>query len=155
MNLNKIIKTLHFLLFFSGFFSFSFTSLPARGKTHVSRSLCRYLRWLGVSTKVFSVGNYRRERMGTIPNDWFDPRKLSKLISFVFVCVCLCVQSWQYLIEKSWHMYILTIKMGGWVFYFKRERWCFDSTRKNCRWLFGWYDSMVRRWWKSSWYLWW
>lgn len=50
-------------------------SLPARGKTHVSRSLCRYLRWLGVPTRVFSVGNYRRERMGSIPNDWFDPSK--------------------------------------------------------------------------------
>lgn len=48
--------------------------LPARGKTHVSRSLCRYLRWLGVSTKVFSVGNYRRDRLGSMPNSWFDPK---------------------------------------------------------------------------------
>lgn len=50
-------------------------SLPARGKTHVSRSLCRYMRWLGVSTKVFSVGNYRRKHMGQIPNEMFDPSK--------------------------------------------------------------------------------
>ncbi|KAI9029752.1 bifunctional 6-phosphofructo-2-kinase/fructose-2,6-bisphosphate 2-phosphatase [Phycomyces nitens] len=46
--------------------------LPARGKTHVSRSLCRYIRWLGVPTRVFSVGNYRRERLGYLPNDWFN-----------------------------------------------------------------------------------
>lgn len=52
-------------------------SLPARGKTHVSRSLCRYLKWLGVSTKVFSVGNYRRKLMGPIPNEMFDPSKQS------------------------------------------------------------------------------
>lgn len=33
------------------------------------------MRWLGVSTKVFSVGNYRRERLGSLSEDWFDPRK--------------------------------------------------------------------------------
>ncbi|MBM6384743.1 MAG: hypothetical protein JSY10_12225 [Paenibacillus sp.] len=53
-------------------------SLPARGKTHASRSLCRYMRWLGVSTKVFSVGNYRRERLGSLSEDWFDPSKGQK-----------------------------------------------------------------------------
>lgn len=52
-------------------------SLPARGKTHASRSLCRYMRWLGVSTEVFSVGNYRRERLGSLSEEWFDPRKFS------------------------------------------------------------------------------
>lgn len=52
-----------------------FRSVPARGKTHISRSLCRYMRWLGVSAKVFSVGNYRRDRMGSIPNEYFDPSK--------------------------------------------------------------------------------
>jgi 6-phosphofructo-2-kinase/fructose-2,6-biphosphatase 4 len=40
----------------------------------VSRSLCRYMRWLGVATKVFSVGNYRRDRLGSMPNSWFDPK---------------------------------------------------------------------------------
>lgn len=53
-------------------------SLPATGKTHVSRSLCRYLKWLGVSTKVFSVGNYRRKLLGQIPNEMFDPSKVEK-----------------------------------------------------------------------------
>ncbi|KAF9437889.1 hypothetical protein BGZ76_010671 [Entomortierella beljakovae] len=48
--------------------------LPARGKTHVSRSLSRYLRWLGVQTKVFSVGNYRRKIIGVeVTNDFFSP----------------------------------------------------------------------------------
>ena len=31
--------------------------LPARGKTHMARRVARYLRWLGVRTKVFNVGN--------------------------------------------------------------------------------------------------
>ncbi|PWA29451.1 hypothetical protein CCH79_00017098 [Gambusia affinis] len=35
--------------------------LPARGKTYISKKLTRYLNWIGVSTKVFNVGQYRRE----------------------------------------------------------------------------------------------
>ena len=39
--------------------------LPARGKTHIARRAARYLTWLGYRTRVFNVGNYRRERLGT------------------------------------------------------------------------------------------
>nr|XP_032819320.1 6-phosphofructo-2-kinase/fructose-2,6-bisphosphatase-like isoform X3 [Petromyzon marinus] len=35
--------------------------LPARGKTYISKKLTRYLNWIGVSTKVFNVGMYRRQ----------------------------------------------------------------------------------------------
>nr|XP_046153267.1 6-phosphofructo-2-kinase/fructose-2,6-bisphosphatase 3-like isoform X1 [Oncorhynchus gorbuscha] len=35
--------------------------LPARGKTYMSRKLTRYLNWIGMPTKVFNVGEYRRE----------------------------------------------------------------------------------------------
>ncbi|KAJ8261759.1 hypothetical protein GJAV_G00158080 [Gymnothorax javanicus] len=35
--------------------------LPARGKTYMSRKLTRYLNWIGLPTKVFNVGEYRRE----------------------------------------------------------------------------------------------
>jgi len=38
--------------------------LPARGKTYCARKLCRYLQWLGVTTRVFNVGNYRRMQYG-------------------------------------------------------------------------------------------
>ncbi len=48
--------------------------LPARGKTHMARRMERYLRWLGYRTRVFNVGNYRRERMGSHqPHRFFDP----------------------------------------------------------------------------------
>ncbi|XP_042191233.1 6-phosphofructo-2-kinase/fructose-2,6-bisphosphatase 3 isoform X2 [Callorhinchus milii] len=35
--------------------------LPARGKTYIAKKLTRYLNWIGVPTKVFNVGEYRRE----------------------------------------------------------------------------------------------
>ncbi|KAJ8006947.1 hypothetical protein DPEC_G00112490 [Dallia pectoralis] len=35
--------------------------LPARGKTYISKKLTRYLNWIGMPTKVFNVGEYRRE----------------------------------------------------------------------------------------------
>jgi len=48
--------------------------LPARGKTHLSVALARYLRWLGVKTRVFHLGDYRREHVGDghdVPDDYF------------------------------------------------------------------------------------
>ncbi|CAL8326252.1 unnamed protein product [Merluccius merluccius] len=35
--------------------------LPARGKTYISKKLTRYLNWIGVPTRVFNVGQYRRD----------------------------------------------------------------------------------------------
>ncbi|XP_062975514.1 6-phosphofructo-2-kinase/fructose-2,6-bisphosphatase 1 isoform X2 [Elgaria multicarinata webbii] len=42
--------------------------LPARGKTYISKKLTRYLNWIGVPTKVFNVGQYRREAVQTYKN---------------------------------------------------------------------------------------
>ncbi|XP_061112858.1 6-phosphofructo-2-kinase/fructose-2,6-bisphosphatase 2-like isoform X1 [Conger conger] len=39
--------------------------LPARGKTYMSKKLTRYLNWIGVPTKVFNLGVYRREAVKT------------------------------------------------------------------------------------------
>lgn len=48
--------------------------LPARGKTYTARKLARYMSWLGYHTRVFNVGNYRRERFGArVAHDFFDP----------------------------------------------------------------------------------
>lgn len=48
--------------------------LPARGKSYTARRIERYLSWLGYSVRVFNVGEYRRERVGShMPHDFFDP----------------------------------------------------------------------------------
>ena len=48
--------------------------LPARGKTYTARKIARYLQWVGHDARVFNVGNYRRERLGSQqPASFFDP----------------------------------------------------------------------------------
>ena len=61
-------------LFHSGRIVIVTVGLPARGKTHLSVALARYLRWLGVKTQVFHLGDYRREHVGPgkdVPEDYF------------------------------------------------------------------------------------
>lgn len=49
--------------------------LPARGKTYISRKLTRYLNWVGLKTKVFNVGEYRREAFHEYASkEFFDPQ---------------------------------------------------------------------------------
>ncbi|KAF9449831.1 bifunctional 6-phosphofructo-2-kinase/fructose-2,6-bisphosphate 2-phosphatase [Macrolepiota fuliginosa MF-IS2] len=62
------------LLFHAGKILVLTVGLPARGKTHISRALERYLRWTGVKTHVVSLGDYRRKTLGgaqKLPPDYF------------------------------------------------------------------------------------
>jgi len=48
--------------------------LPARGKTYISKKLSRYLNWIGVNTKVFNLGDYRRRMENKYSNhEIFNP----------------------------------------------------------------------------------
>jgi 6-phosphofructo-2-kinase / fructose-2,6-biphosphatase 4 len=61
-------------LFHSGRIVIATVGLPARGKTHISVAIARYLRWLGVKTHVFHLGDYRRATLGQgkdVPDDYF------------------------------------------------------------------------------------
>ena len=62
------------LLFHAGKILVVTVGLPARGKTHISRALERYLRWAGIKTQVISLGDYRRKTIGgaqKLPSDYF------------------------------------------------------------------------------------
>jgi len=67
-----------FLFFFPFPFLLSFkglVGLPARGKTYIGQKLSRYLRWLGITTRVFNVGDYRRKYYGAEhSHEFFDPK---------------------------------------------------------------------------------
>ena len=55
--------------------AFVMVGLPARGKTFIARKIARYLCWLGHDTRVYNVGSYRRERLGSHQHhSFFDPR---------------------------------------------------------------------------------
>lgn len=61
-------------LFHAGRIAIATVGLPARGKTHISVALARYLRWLGVKTRIFHLGDYRRAIIGPgkdVPDDYF------------------------------------------------------------------------------------
>ncbi|XP_028128952.1 6-phosphofructo-2-kinase/fructose-2,6-bisphosphatase isoform X2 [Diabrotica virgifera virgifera] len=48
--------------------------LPARGKTYISKKLSRYLNWIGINTRVFNLGEYRRHATTAYQNhDFFRP----------------------------------------------------------------------------------
>lgn len=52
---------------------FVMVGLPARGKSYTANKIARYLKWIGLSTKVFNVGQYRRARVGPQTWEFFDP----------------------------------------------------------------------------------
>ncbi|XP_052779611.1 6-phosphofructo-2-kinase/fructose-2,6-bisphosphatase-like isoform X3 [Mya arenaria] len=49
----------------------SMVGLPARGKTYMSKKLTRYLNWIGIRTKAFNVGEYRRAATKLTSHDFF------------------------------------------------------------------------------------
>lgn len=49
--------------------------LPARGKTYIAQKVTRYLNWLGIPTRVFNVGDYRRRFCGAAQRHAFFDAK--------------------------------------------------------------------------------
>ncbi|KAI7694724.1 6-phosphofructo-2-kinase/fructose-2, 6-bisphosphatase [Sarcoptes scabiei] len=48
--------------------------LPARGKTYIAKKLTRYMNWIGIKTRVFNVGEYRRQATKAYrSHDFFRP----------------------------------------------------------------------------------
>ncbi|CAK7239812.1 MAG: hypothetical protein STHCBS139747_001247 [Sporothrix thermara] len=71
----QLYSTMSGRLFHSGRIAIVMVGLPARGKTHICVSLSRYLQWLGVKTRIFHLGDYRRATVpgGEVPEDYFFP----------------------------------------------------------------------------------
>ncbi|RYP12777.1 hypothetical protein DL765_007155 [Monosporascus sp. GIB2] len=72
----QLYSTMSGRLFHSGRIAIVMVGLPARGKTHISVSMARYLQWLGVKTRIFHLGDYRRATVGDggeVPEDYFYP----------------------------------------------------------------------------------
>lgn len=63
-------------MFHAGSICIIMVGLPGRGKTNLSISLCRYLRWLGVRAKLFHLGDYRRKFTDLNEGNGLDFKKL-------------------------------------------------------------------------------
>ncbi|NXD77712.1 F262 bisphosphatase, partial [Halcyon senegalensis] len=84
---------------------------PARGKTYVSKKLTRYLNWIGVPTKVFNLGVYRREAVKSYKSyDFFrhdnkeamEIRKRCALVALEDVKAYLLEECGQIAVRLSW-----------------------------------------------------
>lgn len=51
--------------------------LPARGKSYISQKLIRYFKWSGISSKIFNVGDSRRELYPDTNADFFHPTNIN------------------------------------------------------------------------------
>ena len=47
--------------------------LPARGKSYISQKLIRYFKWSGLPSKIFNVGDTRREQYPNTNAIFFHP----------------------------------------------------------------------------------
>ena len=51
--------------------------LPARGKSFISNKLFKYLNWINIKTKIFNVGELRRQKYNFIDSSFFDSNNQS------------------------------------------------------------------------------
>lgn len=51
--------------------------LPARGKSYISQKLIRYFKWSGLPSKIFNVGDTRREQYPDTNADFFHPTNIT------------------------------------------------------------------------------
>uniref|UniRef100_A0AAY4CYC5 6-phosphofructo-2-kinase domain-containing protein n=1 Tax=Denticeps clupeoides TaxID=299321 RepID=A0AAY4CYC5_9TELE len=74
VSVSQTSNSINFNLFTNSPTMIVMVGLPARGKTYISKKLTRYLNWIGVPTKVFNVGQYRREAVQTYKSfEFFSP----------------------------------------------------------------------------------
>lgn len=91
-------------LFHSGRIVIVMVGLPARGKTHVAVALARYLRWLGVKSRIFHLGDYRRAMLGdgvTMPEDYFFPHASESTIALRAEILGRCRDDIKYFLDQE------------------------------------------------------
>ncbi|XP_052278547.1 6-phosphofructo-2-kinase/fructose-2,6-bisphosphatase-like isoform X2 [Dreissena polymorpha] len=69
----------------------SMVGLPARGKTYMSKKLTRYLNWIGIRTKVFNVGEYRRAATDQYRNHNFFDTSNSEALALRQKCALMAI----------------------------------------------------------------
>ena len=62
--------------------------LPATGKTHIAKRICRFLSFFhDIPAQLFNVGDYRRQLFGAkMPANFYDPSNAEGLASRTMAC---------------------------------------------------------------------
>ena len=62
--------------------------LPATGKTHIAKRICRFLSFFhDIPAQIFNVGDYRRQLFGAkMPANFYDPSNAEGLASRTMAC---------------------------------------------------------------------
>jgi len=62
--------------------------LPATGKTHIAKRICRFLSFFhDIPSQIFNVGDYRRQLFGAkMPANFYDPSNAEGLASRTMAC---------------------------------------------------------------------
>uniref|UniRef100_A0A7E4ZSJ7 6PF2K domain-containing protein n=1 Tax=Panagrellus redivivus TaxID=6233 RepID=A0A7E4ZSJ7_PANRE len=106
--------------------------LPARGKTYISHKLCRYLNWIGIKTRAFNVGEYRRKACDFSnegKSDFFNPQNL-RAVKIRDECARLAMEDMgQYLENKEGEVAIFDATNTT----RERRKWLVDFCKKEDR----------------------
>nr|XP_032827466.1 LOW QUALITY PROTEIN: 6-phosphofructo-2-kinase/fructose-2,6-bisphosphatase 3-like [Petromyzon marinus] len=79
--------------------------LPARGKTYIAKKLTRYLNWVGVATRVFNVGEYRREAVRCYKSHEFFEQKNEEAMQIRRQCAQAALRdARRYIDEQQGHV---------------------------------------------------
>ncbi|XP_066213576.1 6-phosphofructo-2-kinase/fructose-2,6-bisphosphatase 1 isoform X3 [Saccopteryx leptura] len=84
--------------------------LPARGKTYISTKLTRYLNWIGIPTKVFNLGQYRREAVTYKNYEFFLPDNMEALLIRKQCALAALKDVHDYLSHKEGHVAVFFIE---------------------------------------------
>lgn len=77
--------------------------LPATGKTHIAKRICRFLSFFhDIPSQIFNVGDYRRKLCGAQQSaDFYDPQNAEGLAARVMACDAALDDLMQYISQKG------------------------------------------------------
>jgi hypothetical protein len=78
--------------------------LPGRGKSFISKRICRHLNWIGVPCRIFNAGDYRRKILGvegTRGASFFDPHDQAAAAQREAMAEMACADLFRYIEEHG------------------------------------------------------
>lgn len=108
--------------------------LPARGKTYISKKLARYLNWIGIFTRVYNLGEYRRSATTAYKSHDFFRQDNQEAMAIRAECAMRALEdACEWLQEKgevAVSSFVLLHKIKSHIQFFLPLSLCFISTQR-------------------------